>query len=395
MDTQVTMSKNIPVNSNDHSLLSEYVSILSIPVNKLTINELTKIACDWIDTWPEHRRPYYICTVNTDFLVNAIGWTPLTLTHPELYQCLLEADLSTADGMPLVWFSAICGFPLPERVSGIDLIYRLAEQLSKKQQSIFLLGGQPEVTQSAADELVKLYPGLRIAGMYSQIVDLENDEQSQELVNRINASKPDLLLLNLGNPKQELWFRRVRDQLKIPLAMGVGGAFSFLGHRIQRAPQWMQKMGLEWLYRLSREPKRLWKRYSLDIIKFNCIADYAAFFDFFYRTFSKWIGNSRKTEGEVHVDSSTYEMVIPSNLQEKNQYRWFHSRLEKGLDYPILILDFTHVSYCDIRYLGLLVHATAQADRRGIKLQLKNLSSSLKFYFYVHHAWELLEKHTG
>lgn len=383
------------MSTDDRSLQSNYVSVLSIPINQLTINELTQVACNWMSTWTILHRPYYICTVNTDFLVNAIGWTPLTLSNPELYQCLLDSDLATADGMPLVWFSTLCGFALPERVSGIDLIYRLAEEIGKKKGSVFLLGGKPDVTQAAADELLKLYPGLRIAGMSSVMVDLENEDQRKELVKTINASKPDLLLLNLGNPKQELWFQKSRSELKIPLAMGVGGSFSFLGHRIERAPQWMQKLGLEWLYRLSREPQRLWKRYTLDIFKFNCIADYVAFFDLFYRTAAKWMFNLIRTQGEVHVEDSTYLMVIPSNLQEKNQYRWFFNRLEKGMDYPCITLDFSSVTYFDIRYLGLLIHATAQADRRGIKLKLKNISSSLKFYFYVHHAWEILEKHTG
>lgn len=386
---------DIPANRDDRSLQSNYVSILSIPINQLTIKELTKIACEWIDSWPRHRRPYYICTVNTDFLVNAIGWTPLTLSHPELYQCLLDSDLATADGMPLVWFSKLCGFPLPERVSGVDIIYALAEEISQRKGSFYLLGGKPEITQSAADELLKLYPGLRIAGMSSAVVNLDDPQQRAELIQSINESKPDLLLLNLGNPKQELWFKEVRSELKVPLAMGVGGAFAFIGHHIQRAPLWMQKCGLEWLFRLSREPGRLWKRYTLDIIKSNWIADYVAFFDLLYRSFTKCCVRSPRIQGEVHVRDPEYVILLPTNLYEPAQYQWVFSRLEKGMEYPRVTLDFADVSYFNIRYLGLLIHATAQADRRGIRLQLKNISSSLKLYFYIHHAWELLEKHSG
>lgn len=395
LSVEYMISKDIPKNIDDRSLQSNYVSVLSIPINQLTINELTNIASDWIQTWPNHRRPYYICTVNTDFLVNAIGWTPLTLSHPELYQCLLDSDLATPDGMPLVWFSTLCGFSLPERVSGVDLIYRLSDKLSKNKGSIFLLGGKPEVTQTAANELLRLYPGLRIAGQSSPMINLEDDNQRTEIVKAINESNPDLLLLNLGNPKQELWFKKARSELKVPVVMGVGGAFSFIGHQIQRAPFWMQKWGLEWLYRLSREPKRLWKRYTLDIFKFNCIADYVAVFDLLYRTTSRWVDNSARLQGEIHVSDSNYEIILPSNLQESTQYYWFFSRLEKGMDYPCITLDLSEVTYFDIRYLGLLIHAIVQANRRGIQFKLKNISTSLKFYFYVHHAWELLEKHAG
>lgn len=381
-----------PMSNDEPALHSNYISVLGIPINQLTGREFTDIATNWINTDYKNPRARYISTVNSDFLVNTIGWTPLTVANPELYRCLLETDLATADGMPLVWFSALCGFPLPERVSGIDLLYQLFNELNKSQKSVFLFGGDKQVAQATAQEIETLYPGIKIAGIATPLVVLQSKEQAAEIVRMINESHADLLLVNLGNPKQELWFRRARGQLNVPVTIGVGGSFSLLAHTLPRAPRWMQKAGLEWIFRLTQEPKRLWRRYTLDAFKFSAIAGITAIFDFFYRLLFRHVGNAIEKNGKVDEKGGT-TLYLPSNLQENVQYLWFYDQLEKGMAHAKVTLDFSNVKYFDIRCLGLLIHAIAQAERRDIRLELQNINKSLQFYFYMHHTWDLFKNH--
>lgn len=247
--------------------------ILGVPIDRLTEEDaLGRILA--LAATPATPPPY-VATVNVDFLVNTQSWWPGTPRHPELLESLREAALVTADGMPVVWASRLLGGGLPARVAGSDLVPRLAGAAAARGLSLYLLGGAGTSAQDAADRLARDNPGLRIAGVDAPFVHVAgaamatSDEDDHQICARINAAHVDVLLIGFGNPKQELWFSRNRHRLRAGVALGVGGTFNFLTGRVGRAPAWMQRHGLEWLYRLLAEPGRLWKRYTIGLLKYG------------------------------------------------------------------------------------------------------------------------------
>ena len=181
--------------------------------------------------------------------------------QPELAAMNQRAAFLVADGTPLVWASRWLGTPLPERVAGSDLIYDLAARAAEVGYRLFLLGGPPGVAEEAARRLVSKYPGLRIVGTACPPFRELAPEEHRELVSRIREAKPDLLIVALGTPKGEQWIDRHLEELGVPVCVQVGASLDFVAGRVRRAPGWMQRAGLEWLYRMVLEPGRLAPRY--------------------------------------------------------------------------------------------------------------------------------------
>ncbi len=164
------------------------------------------------------------------------------------------------------------GSPLPEKISGSDLIRPLAERAAQRGWRIYLLGGQPGVAIEAKKILERDYPGLQIVGTSAPMIDLSRDVSVQkDVVDEIRAAKPDLLFLALGAPKQEIWAQRIRGTVGPVVMLGIGASLDFVTGAAKRSPPWMSMVGLEWVYRLAQEPERLWKRYLLRDPKFLAI----------------------------------------------------------------------------------------------------------------------------
>lgn len=235
--------------------------VLGVPIDNLTMDEALARCDEFITDGRATGRTYQIATVNADFVVNS-------LHDPELQRILQEADMSTADGMPLVWGSRLLGGALPGRVTGADMVPALARRAAAKGYSIFFLGARPGVAAKAAAILQQRNPGLKVAGVYSPppASIFEMDRTSLDL---IKQAQPDILLVAFGNPKQEKWIRMHAPELPVPLAVGIGGTLDMIVGVTRRAPPWMQKVGLEWLYRMAQEPRRLFKRYLHDFAYFG------------------------------------------------------------------------------------------------------------------------------
>jgi len=209
------------------------------------------------------RKKGLIVTPNVDHLVK--------LQKDKLMRDIFNAAMFRfADGMPLVWFSKmVMKQSLPGRVTGAGLLPGVAARAAEKGVKIFLLGGNPGVADHAADQLMRKNPKLKIAGTYCPPFGFEHDaDESLRIVNRINASGTDILFVGVGAPKQEKWAYQYMDQLNVGPILGVGAAFDFAAGTIKRCPQFIQNIGAEWLYRLSMDPKRLWRRYLVDDIQF-------------------------------------------------------------------------------------------------------------------------------
>jgi N-acetylglucosaminyldiphosphoundecaprenol N-acetyl-beta-D-mannosaminyltransferase len=229
--------------------------ILGIPFNNVTFAE----AVEWVHQRILSRKPGYIATANLDFV--KLAWE-----DPELQRILLEADLVVADGFPIVWLSRLFGPALKERVTGSDLVPMLAGMARDKGHSLYLLGGAPGVGEKAAQSLRNNYPGVRIAGQYSPpLADVITMDHPGILM-RLEAAKPDILLIAFGAPKQEKFANFHVRTWSIPVSIGVGGTLDFLAGTQIRAPRIVQRLSLEWLWRMMTAPRRLVKRYWADLI---------------------------------------------------------------------------------------------------------------------------------
>jgi N-acetylglucosaminyldiphosphoundecaprenol N-acetyl-beta-D-mannosaminyltransferase len=193
-------------------------------------------------------------------------------TDSDLQLAYAGADLVLADGVPLVWASKILGTPLKERINGTDLFERLCDVAAERGYSIYLLGGNEGAAPKAATRLKARHPGLRIAGCSCPPMGFHLDPaQNNSVLTQIRESGADILFVGLGAPKQENWIYNHGRESGAAFAVGIGISFSFVAGEIRRAPIWMQRHGLEWLWRLMAEPRRLWKRYLLNDIPFVLI----------------------------------------------------------------------------------------------------------------------------
>ena len=221
------------------------VEILGTRVDDATYADLL----DKVDAFVDSGEPHHVITVNVEMLVTAHD-------DPEFAAVLEASDLNVADSVGVMLAARLLGFPLRERVTGSDGIYRLAAHSAKKGYRLYLLGAAPGVAELAAERLQAVSPSLRVAGTYAGSPRVSDED---DIIRSIRAASPDLLLVAYGVPAEEKWIARNRSRLGVPVMVGVGGAFDFAAGVSKRAPGWMRRLGLEWLYRLVSEPWR-WRR---------------------------------------------------------------------------------------------------------------------------------------
>lgn len=228
------------------------IRILGLPVDAITYTEwLTRIE-QWIDTPLAEgeglrAQAHHVCTINPEFMM-------IAQNDVNFFNILNRADLCVPDGVGLLWAARHLGEHLPERVTGSDGVPRIAERAAQKGWRLFFLGAAPRVAEKAADVLRAQHLGLQIVGAYSGSPAPEAEDAIVEIV---NASGADILFVAYGAPEQDKWIARNLPRLRVKMAMGVGGAFDFVAGVVPRAPQWMQRMGLEWLFRLYLQPRRI------------------------------------------------------------------------------------------------------------------------------------------
>jgi exopolysaccharide biosynthesis WecB/TagA/CpsF family protein len=231
------------------------VPLIGIPFDNVTLEE----AINRIVAMVASRCPHQIATANVDFTAKAFS-------DKELKEALLRSHLVVCDGMPLIWLSRLLRMPLPERVAGASMVPILLRKAEELKWKVFFLGGTPENLGMAAAAARLQHPNLHLVGAYSPPFAPLEQMNNNEILERIHAAAPDILFVAFGCPKQEKWIARHLHQLNVPVCMGVGASLDFIAGFKTRAPQWAQKSGLEWLFRLAQEPRRLFGRYSMDLL---------------------------------------------------------------------------------------------------------------------------------
>ncbi|GAA0855798.1 WecB/TagA/CpsF family glycosyltransferase [Clostridium nitritogenes] len=233
------------------------IKFLNIEVDNLTMGE----AIEAVDNIIQEGKSSYVVTPNVDHIVKLEK-------DKEFQDVYKNADLILTDGMPLIWISKFKKNPIKEKISGSDFFPKVCKLASIKGYRVFLLGAAEGIAAKAAKNLKEKYKGLNIVGTYSPSYGFEKkDHEINNIIDMINKVKPDILAVGLGAPKQEKFLYKYKNELNVPISLAIGASIDFEAGNINRAPKWMQNCGLEWFYRLCKEPKRMFKRYIIDDLK--------------------------------------------------------------------------------------------------------------------------------
>jgi N-acetylglucosaminyldiphosphoundecaprenol N-acetyl-beta-D-mannosaminyltransferase len=233
------------------------VDVLGVPVSATTMDQ----ALDRVEGWIERREPHYVTFTGVHGVMEC-------QTDPELARIHREAGMVAPDGMPMVWSSRLAGVKETTRVYGPDFMLAMAERAARKGYTSFFYGGNEGVADKLAATLAERFPGFTTVGTCCPPFRPLTDDELDEVAATIRAARPDMVWVGLSTPKQERWMARVVDRLDVPALLGVGAAFDIHSDNLSQAPRWMQRNGLEWLYRLAVEPRRLWRRYLVNNPRF-------------------------------------------------------------------------------------------------------------------------------
>jgi N-acetylglucosaminyldiphosphoundecaprenol N-acetyl-beta-D-mannosaminyltransferase len=233
--------------------VNERLNVLGVGISLINMRS----ALEQISRWIRDRDPHYVsvCTVHTVMECQR---------DERLRRVVNAAGMTTPDGVPLVWLSRWAGFRFVSRVYGPDLMLAVFAQSAPAGYRHFLYGGREGVADRLAVVLGRRFPGVQIVGTYTPPLAAADELCNDATVSVINASHADIVWVGVSSPKQELWMSCMRSRLEAPVLVGVGAAFDFHTGAVRQAPGWMQRAGLEWLFRLIQEPRRLWRRYLID-----------------------------------------------------------------------------------------------------------------------------------
>jgi N-acetylglucosaminyldiphosphoundecaprenol N-acetyl-beta-D-mannosaminyltransferase len=232
--------------------------ILGVRVDAVQIPEAIQQMEEWI---ARRDAGNFVSVANTHVVMEA-------QYDPAFKDLINSASLCVPDGMPLIWCGRLRGHSLQRRVYGPELMLRFCRETAHRGYRHYLYGGAPEVPELLVKRLQESCPGIKIAGTHSPPFRPATQEEDNEAIERINKARPDVLWVGLGCPKQERWIHEHRERLAVPAIVAVGQAFDLLSGRKKPAPAWMSEHGLEWVFRLVQEPRRLWRRYLVYNTKF-------------------------------------------------------------------------------------------------------------------------------
>ena len=226
------------------------VAILGGQISALNM----QLALKQMETWLAERSSNYICVTPAHSIMECVN-------DPTLFPIFNGAGMVTPDGMAVVWLLKLKGHKQVSRVYGPDLLLAVCEHGLPKGYRHYFYGGAPGVTEKLVEKLSERFPGLQVAGMLAPPFRPLSPEEDQDIVRQINGARADIIWVGLGSPRQEIWMHSHLGKVNAPLMVGVGAAFDFLSGKKTQAPLWIQRNGLEWLFRFASEPVRLWPRY--------------------------------------------------------------------------------------------------------------------------------------
>jgi N-acetylglucosaminyldiphosphoundecaprenol N-acetyl-beta-D-mannosaminyltransferase len=347
--------------------LKHPISVLGLPLDSLTADGAVEAIEGLIHSGGTHQ----VATANLNFWSNS-------LMDRHLHRIIAGCSLVLPDGMPLVWVSKLLGCPLVERVTGVDMVPRLADLSARKGYGIFLLGGKGDVAGRAKELMEAEFPGVRIVGTFAPTEEEMARLDHSEILDRIHLAKPDILLVALGNPKQEKWIWMHRKRLGVPVAMGVGGSFEIMVGDVLRAPRWIQKFGLEWAMRLVQEPARLGPRYFRDIVGFGRKLPLTLLAAWMQR---QYLGESRVSAAATPQAMHVFVHGKLSGQMDSSLEQATRASIANGV---VMVVHLEEVKQITADGLGVLMGIRRQALDAGLTLSLAGLTMKHRFLL---HAW--------
>jgi len=329
--------------------------LFGVPFHDVTEDETLQ----WVVDRAKAGKPCHVVTSNLDFMLQA--WR-----DPEMHRIHLEADLVIADGWPPVLFSRFFGPPLRARVAGSDIVPRLGATAQEHQLSLFALGGAPGVGEKAMGILKERFPGLRVAGCASPpkatLLEMDHEGLRQTLA----GARPDVLLVAFGAPKQEKWIRMNAESIRVPVSIGVGGSLDFIAGAQHRAPVFFRKVGLEWLWRLALQPRRLFGRYFSNILFLILMLSRL--------TLARLLpaGRCRWVPSETELAPAALLRLCP--MAKAPDAAVFLKEAERVVGARPAVLDLAGLSWLNSLELGVLVRLARAARSGGRVLSLAGVS---------------------
>jgi len=233
------------------------IKILDVKIDNITFQQALETIEKFVIEGRKSQKTFQITTINPEFVMEA-------QTNVIFKEALEGADLALPDGVGILWAGKYLKTPFKEKISGIDLIWQISKLAENREYRMFLLGAGEGIAEKTAQKLKEKYPKLKIVGTFAGSPD---PKEAQAIIDLILEKKPDILFVAYGAPKQDIWIARHKLKYQVPLSMGVGGAFDMISEIIPRAPVWLRKIGLEWLWRFYKQPSR-WKRIHRAVIRF-------------------------------------------------------------------------------------------------------------------------------
>jgi len=351
------------------------VAVLGLPLDNLT----AEAAVEAVEALIRSGGTHQVATADLNFWLNSIA-------DPHLHRIVAGCSLVLADGMPLVWASRLLGCPLAERVTGVDLVPKMAELSARKGYKICLLAGKAGVAERAAEMLKRTYPGAQVCAIHAAGDEDPARLNSSEVLSRVHAVKPDVLFVAFGNHKQEKWIWSHRKRLGVPVTMGVGETFETLAGERRRAPRWVQRGGFEWLMRCMQEPSRLIPRYLGDFLGLGRRLPVALLAAWFQRPYH---GPSSVTTASTSEVLHIYVHGRLSDASTEAMQEAIAAAIAAG---RVAVVHVQGVRQVSAAGLGLLLEARRSLLEAGLTLSLAGLDLKMRFLLYAWCAQTLFDE---
>lgn len=316
------------------------------------------------------RKPGYYITPNTDFIAQAYG-------NEALKDILFHADRVVCDGMPLVWLSRYFKPELPERVAGSDMVFRLFDEAKTHGWKVYFLGSDEQTLARTSEILRKDYPGMQIVGTFSPPYGSVDSWPNEEILKDLKQAQPDLLLVAVGCPKQEYWISRYHKESGVPLSIGIGASLDFICGKQTRAPKFVQKIGMEWMWRLLTDPKRLLKRYIKDFYYLILLANRQR--KLMHSRHSAVAHSNSYPDEPSMLKKSEITKQLDTNESADYQFFSWEGSVEFGTinEFPMpenydsaILLDLSQVPFIDSTGVGRLAKMAREARSANVKFVL-------------------------
>ncbi len=353
-------------NQGSSSILTRDIfCILGLPFDTVNLSETSTL----INSDIEQKQRCFLTTPNLNFLITA-------QSDSLFFQSVVDSDLIIADGMPIIWIAKLLNIPLTTRVAGSDLFDKLSKQkIQHKKTSVFFFGGQEGIAEKASQELNRSSQAMSCCGFYDPGFVSVEKMSTPAIIEYINKTNPDFLLVALGAGKGQAWIQKNREQLNAPIISHLGAVVNFVAGNVIRAPIFWQQCGLEWLWRIKQEPG-LWKRYSFDGLAFLKLLSFKVFPLAFYDKKLKK-SDSFKTPATInyqYIENSHCIVNITGSVKHENlnniKQTFFEILKGKPVD---VALDCTELTYIDSSFIGTLLLFQRQLNQQNCELLLQNL----------------------